>query len=329
MIFGIRYSTLVASSQKKTAYSYEFPSSTTRFMSLHVKNFCELAAQDETRLTFVRKLTGSTGSILVCDEQDRLWATKLKRKSTLDNELANEFIGSYLCKMLGLPVPEARVLRIPQDFLADENFYSEDSREWISPYQGDHFASRFLPNCFRSAMAEIVPPTLHSKILNLDECVGMFVFDVWALNTDCRQALFEVTAAGLRATFIDHGSLFGGASWQEAALRIDTRCSRRAVLNAPDLASRLEDWVLRMQYVIPGAFADALDQLPEGWSYGDVTHLRSVFLRRLRRLRDYIAKALMELFQKTEQMVADPVFSSLGQDVLMLSPDGSSAWYPI
>jgi hypothetical protein len=52
-------------------------------------------------------------------------------------------------------------------------------------------------------------------VSNLEAFAGVLVFDLWAGNTDMRQAVFCRAAESreYRAVFIDHGQCFNGANW--------------------------------------------------------------------------------------------------------------------
>ena len=275
-------------------------------------------------LSFIRKLNGSTQSLLVSSRNDELWVIKLRQSGRSDNSLANEFLGTHLCSALGLPVPDAKVVNIPELFFADRRTWFNYEHGVLRPEPGLHFASRFLPGCLRTTMAYSIPTTLHSQIVNRNDCIGMFVFDVWAMHADTRQAVFDIKRDGLEATFIDHGQLFGGAQWILGEPVLDTRCVRRSFLQAPDLSYWLENWIQRLQWVIPDALEHAFTHLPAAWYCGDLQHLKQHLLARLANLQALTIQALYRLSLKVldGELVRD-TFSSQSM-VSLLAPNGSA-----
>lgn len=245
--------------------------------------------------TFLRRLGGANQSILVSDEAGDFWVLKLRSTLRPTNQLANEVLGSHLCGVLGLPVPNTKALRISSQFFEDQRTWLRTMREPIRPNPGLHLASRYLPQVIGKEMIDVLPSTFAPCIVNSHDCLGMFIFDLWAQHCDVRQALFLEIASGLQAYFIDHGELFGGPHWYPAQFRLDMRPTRRAVLYIEGMQRQAQNWIVHMRDCIPAAMRLAIEQLPSCWLCSNPVELSNRFIPDLDKLQGRVNLAINAL----------------------------------
>lgn len=246
-------------------------------------------------LRYVGKMDGSAQSMLVRDLSDRLWVLKPKTDLQGPNALANEFLGAELCKALKLPIPEYRIVEV------DSNF-SDDQRVCVNTASGRapiphklHFASRYMPDDSGQDYAEHIPSIFTPFLRNQSECLGMFVFDVWAMHADRRQALFRVQKRGIFPTFVDNSHLFGGAYGKQTKPLIDGGLVQRCAFDLYKKGQMNEFWFQRMESTIPSALQAAARRTPLEWYSGQISALVDLLLNRLRSLRPLVELAFATL----------------------------------
>lgn len=160
---------------------------------------------------FLRKLRGGSQPILVRANDGLLYVLKFAHNLQGPNLLFNEGMGAELYRAFGLPVPEWRPLLLTDSFL-DRNpaCWFEAEGESIRPVAGLCFGSRFLA-AGEDSLLEILPGSHFARVTNRKAFGLAWLIDICAQHSDNRQALFLRQPGGdLLATFIDHGSMFGG-----------------------------------------------------------------------------------------------------------------------
>ena len=134
--------------------------------------------------------------------------------------LSNELLGSLILRRLGIPTPEPAIIQINSWLVSynDEMKLTEFHR--VEPWQpGLCFGSRiesqgWYPICLCPFKDELYDHQ-YAKVVNLDAFHEVLMFDLWAMQTDKRQAVFlrPKGKRGFVATMIDQGFCFGGSRW--------------------------------------------------------------------------------------------------------------------
>lgn len=248
-----------------------------------------------TRLRFIRQLNGSAQSILVEDQNSQLWVVKPKSDLQGPNALANELIGSTLSKSIGLPVPEHKIMFVDEKFCSDPRVTLRTRSGPTAIVPGLHFASRFIPDLTGKDAFEFVPLALRSSIRGTSHCLGMFIFDVWAMHADSRQALFSLEGSELYPTFFDHSHLFGGPAGRTTKPFIDGRLLQTIALESFKEGGLHEQVIQRMEDVLPHALHEVLSRIPVNWFSGELNMLEVSLLHRLHSLRPLVNLAFAAL----------------------------------
>ncbi len=296
-------------------------------MSFDFASLSQTTSQSEAHIRFRQRLSGSTRSLLVSDAVDDLWVLKFAKRDQSTNRLANELIGAHLCDVLHLPTPEAKALHLSIDFLEQHEQWFERGTKSTIPRPGLQFASRYLPQANDKVMVQGLPNTLTSCITNVSDCLGIFVFDVWAMHNDSRQAVFDIAASGLNATFIDNGEILGGEHWSVTVPRIDAHIVRRAILNLANLTEQINSWITRLEAALPSALTFALEQLPPTWYHANIEALRGKLFRSLDELPRAVVSAIYTLHRRVQAVNATSDNTSGSRSIGMLQPDGNTHFY--
>jgi hypothetical protein len=180
-----------------------------------------------SRVFYQLKGTCRSSLIEACDRN--IYVLKIAGSSG-PNLLFNEAFGSELLRFFGLPVPKWAALTMSDEFIdAHPEMWSVDGEKAIRPSCGPHFGSRLVVSHGTAGAYQIIPSVWAPRVINAVDFVGALAVDIWTNHCDSRQAVYTHCGSGqhLRATFIDHGHMFGGPHG-------DKRCRPRASMQ-PDL----------------------------------------------------------------------------------------------
>lgn len=138
--------------------------------------------------------------------------------------LANEWIGALLAARLGLPVPEAAIVDVPAALVdRSDDLVIQLARGRTKLRPGRQFGSRYPGDPASISVYDFLPDELLLEVENLDDFLGMLVFDKWACNTNGRQVIFFRPQGGsrYRGLMIDQGFCFNAGEWDfpDAPLR--------------------------------------------------------------------------------------------------------------
>ncbi|WP_138416113.1 HipA family kinase [Aquibacillus sediminis] len=139
-------------------------------------------------------------------DDEKKYVVKMHKRGA-ERTLVNEWIGYHLARYMRLPVPEVKLVEIPQDFTQQVPEFGNDI---ISTKK--QLATPFIEN---SGNAHKVNA---EKIVNKDTLAGIIVLDYWLANVDrTRKNVFfeEVEAGKYKLWAIDFGDSFGSFNWTE------------------------------------------------------------------------------------------------------------------
>lgn len=281
-------------------------------------------SSESSSLRFVRKMNGSAQSVLVKDKDNQLWVLKPRSGLQGPNALANEFLGAKLCKALGLPVPDSKLIQLTEEFSETESWLETASGS--SPIEpGPHFVSRYVPDATGVDAYEIIPPTLRSALQDQTQYLGMLIFDTWAMHADQRQALFTMKGSKLAPTFFDNSHLFGGPHWRGTNTHVYPSLLHKVAFQQHLDTQESEIWVARMEEVIPSVLEHAVAQTPSEWFVGDIQILVAQLIDRLQSLRSLATSTLAEV-ECCLRNARDLDSVHAGFDFRILSHGGTARW---
>lgn len=222
-------------------------------------------------LKFIRKMRGGSQSSLLEAEDGNYYIVKLPDNPQGPEVLFNEAFGTLMMRFLGLPVPEWRVIALSDEFI-DHN-----CEMWIEtagsirqrPNAGLCFGSRLVLGGEDETLYELLPRQLFDLIENKDDFIGMLLFDVWAKQSDFRQALFLQNAKTrlIKVTFIDQGDLFERRKLPRRNAHIGGSYLDPLVYRNIDLVNSIPKWEARIRTITPYAL-DVLgytSPIPQEW----------------------------------------------------------------
>lgn len=251
--------------------------------------------------TFIRKMRGHSQSILVEGTNGGLYVVKLNDKECHSGNLASELIGSGLCSALQFVVPQSCFIH------ASEQFFDRSPGAWVEtpagrvrPAAGLHYGSTFVGDV-EGACRPL--PSLHGKsvgeLFNRDQFYGMYLFDIWANNLDCRQQVFVADSdrKSLMAVFLDNDRLFGGPQWQFSDLLLQAEFRKEDAVNLEwQSATLLHTWLQQFRSIVPKALVQICRAVPPEWCAGNIGVLERELLRRLGAIEDLVGAFTTEAY---------------------------------
>jgi hypothetical protein len=260
---------------------------------------------------YIRKMRGGSQSILVHANDGKYYVVKMAGNPQGSNILANELLGSFVAKSVGLPVNKGKGIYLSDSFIdGHPDLWFELSSGTRRPDKGIHFGSLFVgqPSGLKRP-SEYISPSRISTITNRGSFLGMYLLDVWANHQDNRQALLLKTPNDFtqKAFFIDHGHMFGGPEWnfQESsgsALHMET-----TVYSDLWVDDQIDSWISRFQTVIPQVLSTVIPSIPSHWYNGNLEELTHKLAERLPLLSELVQLDAVKSWQPIRKSKDDPL----------------------
>jgi hypothetical protein len=197
--------------------------------------------------------------------------------------LVNELLGTKLARRLGLPTTPAEIVYVSEDLIRlTLDLCMETSRTHIPCQPGLQFGSRYPGDPHRLTLHDFLPDKQLMEVENLDDFIGMLVFDKWTCNTNGRQTLFfreprpghEATEAHYRTVMIDQGFCFNAGEWNFPDAPLRGLYARNRVYEGVTGHESFSRWLKRVETNITEQVLDELiREIPPEWYADDLDSL--------------------------------------------------------
>ena len=207
--------------------------------------------------------------------------------------LANEVIGNALLRAAGLPTPAWKVIYVSESCIQHNLGLLHSSHgNSTNTSPGLQYGSAFISGDHCSEVLDALPGSSFT-INNQSDCLGMYIFDVWANHCDRREVLLvrRTCDSSLDIIFIDNGHLFGGPN------RILKNVPGQALCLDLRLYSRwndaeIEAWIVHLEATLRPALDTLHNLVPKIWLNGNLCSLLVVLRQRLAKIRLLFAEEL-------------------------------------
>lgn len=257
--------------------------------------------------TWLRKMRGGAQSHLIQAQDGHFYVVKFRNNPQHRRVLINEWLAAEFLRYLQISTPETAVIHVPPDFLANHPEVSiQLGGQSVRVTPGWHFGSRYPGDPNRVAVYDFIPDSLLRQVVNLEEFVGMLVFDKWTGNSNGRQAVFfrarfsqwspreeaPPVHEGFVASMIDHGFAFNGPFWDFPDAPLHGLYHRSLVYEQVRDWEDFQPWLDQIVHLPEEVFDQARKRVPLEWLDGEDDALESLLERlheRRRRVPDLIA----------------------------------------
>jgi len=208
--------------------------------------------------------------------------------------LVNDWLGTRLAEMIGLPVPVVAVVDVLSRLLE----HTPDSRTGRSGNltmftPGLSLGSRYVVPPSEGQVYDYLPESMLPRVRNLRDFAGILALDKWTCNTDGRQVTFwkRIWEPKFTASFIDQGSCFNAGEWNFPDAPLRGVFGRNYVYAGITGWESFEPWLSRIENFPESSLWSMAEEIPPEWygSEGDaLERLLSQLLERCLRVRALI-----------------------------------------
>ena len=246
----------------------------------------------------IRKMRGGAQAHLIECDDGHFYVVKFRNNPQHPRILVNEWIAAVFLRYLQIATPETAIVNVPADFLAaNPDIYIQLGSRRIAIEPGWHFGSRYPGDPSKIMVYDFVPDLLLEKVVNLNEFLGVLVFDKWIGNADARQSIFfrarlqewrpdsgdHPLRVGFVAHMMDHGYVFDGPHWTFPDSPLQGLYFRPEVYRKVTSWNDFQPWLDRIVHFPEEVVDEAQKQLPPEWLTGDESALEAVLLKLMTR----------------------------------------------
>lgn len=245
----------------------------------------------------IRRMRGGAQSHLMRCSDDQYYVVKFQNNPQGLRILANELLGTRLAARLGLRVPEADIIDVRENLIANtDDMVMQLGRGRTPCKAGKQFGSRYPGKPTETAVFDFLPDEQLQGLSNLTDFLGMLVFDKWTCNTNGRQAIFfrDRAAPEYSAQMIDNGFCFNAAEWNFPDAPLRGLYARHRVYRSVIGMESFGTWIQRLEKISENVLEEIYSEIPPEWYACDsdaVENLLEQLLRRRSRVRELIATA--------------------------------------
>ncbi len=250
-----------------------------------------------------RKMKGGAHSHLLWCSDEELYVVKFLNNPQTPRVLLAEYLGTKLAAMLGLPVPECAFVEVPKDLIEStpELTILGEGGEMVPCVSGTQFGSRLIGGLMPGRTMDYLPEDYLAEVRNIQDFIGMLVFDKWTCNGDGRQAVFDRRPRQRRykATFIDQGFCFNAGAWRFNDLPLRGVYARNLPYADVFGWESFEPWLSRLRLLEAQAVWEIVRSIPPEW-YGGATSEIEELIERLFRWRANVPD-LIDSFRRSSR----------------------------
>ena len=221
-------------------------------------------------------MRGGSQAHLMRASNSHYYVTKFRNNSQDIRILANEYLGTRLGILLGLPMPEARVIDVPEWLISNTPELKIENAALSAPCaSGLQFGSRYVADPQHTPVFDYLPETMLSRVSNRQDFHRMLVFDKWTGNSDGRQAVFVKPAGArlYRVLFIDQGYCFNAGEWNFPDSPLRGVFARNSVYEDVTGWKSFEPVLSRVEQIELADLREIAREIPEDWYRSDADGL--------------------------------------------------------
>jgi hypothetical protein len=200
--------------------------------------------------------------------------------------LVNDWLGTRLAELIGLPAPAAAIVDVSLWLLEntpDLRIERCGHRTMFTP--GLSFGSRYVIPPLEGRVYDYLPEGMMQCVRNLPDFAGILALDKWACNVDGRQAAFwrRSRERKLTASFIDQGYFFNAGEWNFPDAPLRGVFGRNDVYVSVKSWESFEPWLTRIENFPESSLWALAQEIPPEWYGGADDDLERLVARLLAR----------------------------------------------
>ena len=243
---------------------------------------------------YVRRMRGGAQGHLMHCADGHHYVVKFPNNPQHPRVLVNDWLGTRLAEMIGLPVPVPAIVDV-HPWLVE---HTPDLRVELCGQRtmftaGLSFGSRYVVSPLESQVYDYLPEAMTRRVRNIDAFAGVLALDKWACNADGRQVAFwrRPRERKFSASFIDQGYFFNAGEWSFPDAPLRGVFGRNDVYDGITGWDSFEPWLSRIESFPESSLWPLIEQIPPEW-YGsavdELERLLAILLERRFRVRELI-----------------------------------------
>ncbi len=249
-------------------------------------------------LEHIRRMRGGAQAHLMRCDDGFYYIVKFQNNPQHSRILANEMLGTALAARLGLLTPPMAVVEVSAELIQYTAELVVQLGMGRTPCRaGRQFGSRYPGDPARLTVHDFLPDQQLREVENLNDFLGMLVFDKWTCNTNGRQAIFflEPGRSHYVAWMIDQGFCFNAGEWDFPDAPLRGLYARHRVYESVRGMESFEPWLDRLENRMPPSVLDEVQkQIPPEWYDFDsdaLFRLLEQLDRRRKKVREWVVAA--------------------------------------
>ena len=242
----------------------------------------------------VRKMRGGAQSHLMRCADGHHYVVKFPNNPQHPRVLVNDWLGTRLAEMIGLPVPVPAIVDV-HPWLVE---HTPDLRVELCGQRkmftaGLSFGSRYVVSPMEGQVYDYLPEGMLGRVRNINSFAGILALDKWTCNADGRQVAFwrRPRERKFTASFIDQGYFFNAGEWSFPDAPLRGVFGRNDVHAGITGWGSFEPWLSRIESFPESSLWPLINQIPPEW-YGsavdELDRLLTKLLERRSRVRELI-----------------------------------------
>jgi hypothetical protein len=250
----------------------------------------------------IRRMRGGSQSHLMRCSDGNYYVVKFQNNPQHLRVLVNEFLGTSVASLLGLPTTPIAVIDVWEDSIRfTPDLCIELPHLRIPCQSGLQFGSLYIGDPHHLSMLDFASDKHILDASNLRDFVGMLVFDLWTGNTDGRQVIFRRPNVGAphQVWMIDQGFCFNAGEWNFPDTPRKSMYLRKAVYEQVQGIEAFEPWLRVLESEVSKQLLwDIAKAIPPEWYeydtvafkslLGELDSRRTVVRKLLRRMKETI-----------------------------------------
>ena len=239
-------------------------------------------------------MRGGSQSHLMRASDGNLYVVKFQNNPQGVRVLANELIVTRLAETADLFVPACEIVEVNDWIIQNTpDLHMQLGSQRVPCQAGLAYGSRYALSPYEGQVLDWIPQSMLDRVRNLNEFVGMLVFDKWVCNSDSRQAVFTRRSRERKynAVFIDHGYCFSAAEWTFPDAPLRGAYPWNEVYAGVTGWESFEPWLSRIEQMSDDVIFGCGDVIPPEWYESDsdaLERLLGTLVKRRARIRELI-----------------------------------------
>jgi hypothetical protein len=241
-------------------------------------------------------MRGGAQSHLMRCADGHYYVVKFQNNPQHTRVLVNDWLGTRLAELIGLPVPVPAIVDVHPWLLEHTpelriELYGQ--RMMFTP--GLSFGSRYVVSPFEGQTYDYLPEGMMSRVRNLHDFAGILALDKWTCNANGRQAAFwkKSRERKLTASFIDQGYCFNAAEWNFPDAPLRGVFGRNDVYECVTSWDSFEPWLSHIENFPESSLWPLAEEIPPEW-YGDAGDELERLLTRLLARRSMVRGLILD-----------------------------------